>query len=376
MTDDSPTKVSRRGVLFGSAAAVLVPGVAARIASGLGASATVGLAAVPAAARNASPAPREVPAHPLPVPDTVSAEMEPVVAADLPANWSYVPDSAAAWRQMQQASTEGAGPILDDIRLKLGVTVQPRRIGGVPCFVSMPNDLPEANRNRMLMHLHGGGYVLFPGLVGAGEGMMMAGYGRFPVVSVDYRMAPDHPVPAPLDDAMAVWTALLAEHAADRMAIFGTSAGGGLTLATVLRARAEGLALPAAMGLGSPWVDLEQRGDSVFANAMLDNALVSWTGWVGAAAALYAGTHDIRDPLISPIHGDFAGLPPAIVTSGTRDLFLSDAVRSHRKLRRAGIEAALQVFEAQSHAQFLTPFAPETEEAFGEIAAFFDRHVA
>ena len=376
MTDDGSAQVSRRGVLFGSAAAVLVPGVAARLAAGLGTGAAAGLAAAPAAARSATPAAREIPAHPLPVPDTVSPEMEPVVGADLPANWSYVPDGAEAWRKMQQASTEGAGPILDEIRQKLGVTVTQREIAGVPCFVSMPNTLPERNRGRMLMHLHGGGYVLFPGLVGAGEGMMMAGYGGFPVVSVDYRMSPDHPFPAPLEDAIAVWTALLAEHDPKRMAIFGTSAGGGLTLATALQARAKGLALPAAMGLGSPWVDLEQRGDSVFANAMVDNALVSWIGWVGAAARLYAGANDIRDPLIAPIYGDFAGLPPAIVTSGTRDLFLSDAVRTHRKLRQAGIEAALQVFEAQSHAQFLTPFAPETEDAFGEIAAFFDRHLA
>lgn len=376
MTDDGSAQVSRRGVLFGSAAAVLVPGVAARLAAGLGTGAAAGLAAAPAAARSGTPAAREIPAHPLPVPDTVSPEMEPVVGADLPANWSYVPDGAEAWRKMQQASTEGAGPILDEIREKLGVTVTQREIAGVPCFVSMPNTLPERNRGRMLMHLHGGGYVLFPGLIGAGEGMMMAGYGGFPVVSVDYRMSPDHPFPAPLEDAIAVWTALLAEHDAERMAIFGTSAGGGLTLATALQARAKGLALPAAMGLGSPWVDLEQRGDSVFANAMVDNALVSWIGWVGAAARLYAGANDIRDPLIAPIYGDFAGLPPAIVTSGTRDLFLSDAVRTHRKLRQAGIEAALQVFEAQSHAQFLTPFAPETEDAFGEIAAFFDRHLA
>ncbi len=355
--------MSRRGVLIGSAAAFLVP------ALGLGAGA-------PVLARTGTPGVRDIPARPLPVPDTVSPAMTPVVAADLPPGWATVPESPAAWRAMAAASAEGAGPVLDAIQARLGVTVTRRQIGGVPCFVSMPNDLPEANRNRMLMHLHGGGYVLFPGLVGAGEGMMMAGYGGFPVVSVDYRMAPDHPFPAPLDDAIAVWTALLAEHDPTRMAIFGTSAGGGLTLATALRARAGGLALPAAMGLGSPWVDLEQRGDSVFANAMVDNALVSWTGWVGAAATLYAGTNDIRNPLISPIHGDFAGLPPAIVTSGTRDLLLSDAVRTHRKLRQAGIEAALQVFEAQSHAQFLTPFAPETEEAFGEIAAFFDRHLA
>jgi acetyl esterase/lipase len=103
---------------------------------------------------------------------------------------------------------------------------------------------------------------------------------------------------------------------------------------------------------------------------------VSNTGWIGGAAPLYAGGRDLRDPLISPIYGDFRGLPPAILTSGTRDLLLSDTVRAHRKLQQAGVPAALQIFEAMSHAQFLEPGVPETTEAFGEIGAFFDQHLA
>jgi acetyl esterase/lipase len=143
----------------------------------------------------------------------------------------------------------------------------------------------------------------------------------------------------------------------------------------VLRAKAEGLPLPGAIAPGTPWADLTGAGDTLQANAYVDNVLVSYAGWVGAAASLYAGSHSLADPLLSPIFGDFQGFPPAILTSGTRDLFLSDTVRVHRKLRQASVEAALQVFEAQSHAQFLTPFAPETEDAFGEIASFFARHL-
>jgi acetyl esterase/lipase len=136
------------------------------------------------------------------------------------------------------------------------------------------------------------------------------------------------------------------------------------------------LPLPAAIAPGTPWVDLTGDGDSIHANAFVDNVIVTSTGWVGAAAKLYAAGHDLRDPLLSPIFGDFNGFPPAILTSGTRDLFLSDTVRAHRKLRNAGVKAILQVFEAQSHTQFLTPFVPETEEALGEIARFFDAHLA
>ena len=96
---------------------------------------------------------------------------------------------------------------------------------------------------------------------------------------------------------------------------------------------------------------------------------------MGAAAALYSAGHDPRDPWISPIYGDFRGLPPAILTSGTRDLLLSHTLQAHRTLRQADVPAALQVFEGQSHAQFLEPFVPETDEAFAEIVAFLDTHL-
>ncbi len=354
---------SRRGLMFGSAALLFAPMLLTQAGAAL--------------ARTAAPiGAREIPAHLLPVPDTVSEAMRAVVGAPLPAGWDKVPANAAEWRALAKASGEGAGPVLAMIREKLGVKLETATIGGVPVFISTPDPLPAANRDRLLVHFHGGGYALFPGEVGAGEGMMMAGYGRFRVVSVDYRMAPDFPFPAALDDAIAVWKALLAEHEPRRMAMFGTSAGGGLTLATVMRARAEGLPLPAAIAPGSPWVDLAGAGDTIHANQFTDNSLVSFDGWVGAAARIYAGKESLANPLISPIHGDFTGLPPAILTSGTRDLLLSDTVRTHRRLRQAGIDAALQVFEAQSHAQFLTPFTPETEEAFGEIAAFLGRHLA
>ncbi len=359
-------ELTRRAVLIGSLTAlapVAVPGVLSADTAASAATAAV-------------PGPRQLPARLLPVPDTVSPGLQQVIGAPLPAGWDVIPPDKAAWLKLQAESAEGAGPVLAEICEKLGVTYTSDTIAGVHVYRITPNDIPEANKDRLLIHVHGGGYVLYPGEVGAGEGMMMAGYSKFPVISVDYRMAPDFPYPAALDDALAVWKAVLADHDPTKMAIFGTSAGGGLTMAMVLSAKAQGLALPAAIGLGSPWCDLTGDGDSVQANVQVDNALVSNTGWVGAAAPLYAGGAALTDPLISPIYGDLSGFPPAILTSGTRDLLLSDTVRAHRKLRQAGVEAFLQVFEGQSHAQFLTPFLPETEEAFGEITAFFERHLA
>lgn len=328
------------------------------------------------AAQTPAPAtPRIVPARPLPAPDTISPQLRVHVAPPPAPGWDMVPKTAEEWRGLVAATTQAVMPDVARLRADFRLTVTPTRIAGVPVFDIVPADIAPENRDRVLMHLHGGGYVFFPGEAGAGEGMLMAGHGRIRVVSVDYRMPPDHPFPAALDDALAVWRALLAQHNPARMGVFGSSAGGGLTLALMLHARASGVALPAAIAPGTPWVDLAGDGDSRNANAFVDNVLVSDSGWIGAAAKLYAGGRDLRDPLVSPIHGDFAGLPPALITTGTRDLLLSDAVRTHRKLRQAGVEALLQVFEAQSHAQFLLHAAPETEEAFAEISAFFARHL-
>jgi epsilon-lactone hydrolase len=109
---------------------------------------------------------------------------------------------------------------------------------------------------------------------------------------------------------------------------------------------------------------------------MLDNVLVSPDGFCDAGTTVYAKGHDLKDPLLSPIYGDVKGFPPTILTSGTRDLLLSNTVRMHRKLRQAGVDAVLQVYEGQSHAQYYRDdTAPESREAFEEIAGFFDKHL-
>ncbi|MBS0237881.1 MAG: alpha/beta hydrolase fold domain-containing protein [Proteobacteria bacterium] len=318
---------------------------------------------------------RQLPARSLPVPETVSEGLQAVIAAPYPPGWNVLPEDAATWKDLAAKSAAGAAPAITAIREHFGLTVEQTKMAGVPVFVITPHEIAPENRDRLLVHIHGGGYVLFPGEAGAGEGMLMAGYGRCKVVSIDYRMAPDYPYPAALDDVMAVWGVLLAAYDPRKMAIFGTSAGGALTLCAIHRAKAEGVPLPGAIAPGSPIADLTWAGDTIMANAFVDNALVSRRSWANAAGALYAASHDPRNPMLSPIFGDFSGFPPAILTSGTRDLLLSDTVRTHRKLRKADVTAALQVLEGQSHAQYLSPFLPETEEAFGEIAKFLNDHL-
>jgi monoterpene epsilon-lactone hydrolase len=332
----------------------------------------------PQSAANAVPGPRTLPARIVPVPQDVDAAAQALIAAPYRAPaWNANPASADEWRALVKKLADASLPVLAKAREMLGVTMEPTSIGGVKGFIFTPKTVPEAHRNQLIINVHGGGYVYGPGEAGTAEAMLMAAYGGYKVIEFDYRMPPDAPYPAAMDDAMAVWKAALAMQDPSRMAIVGTSTGGGMTLAMILRAKQEGLPLPAAIAPGTPWADLTETGDSYKTNEWLDNVLVSYSGYLTHAAALYANGHDMKDPQLSPIYGDFHGFPPTILTTGTRDLFLSNTVRTHRKLREAGVKADLQVFEGFSHAQYLfDPAAPETKEAFGEIAAFFDQYLA
>jgi acetyl esterase/lipase len=320
---------------------------------------------------------REIPARGVPVPDTVSPQMQKIIAAPLPPTWNVIPDTAAGWRAQVDAGAAAVMATLPALREQLHVKIEPQLIDGVKTFTVTPEQMPAKNRNRLLINVHGGCYVSGPGESGTVEAILMAGLGGFKVIAVDYRMPPDAPpYPAALDDAMTVWKAAVKMADPKNMAIFGTSAGGALTLSMVLRAKQENLPLPGAIASGTPMSDLTGRGDSFVTNAMLDNVLVAYGVSCDKRAALYAAGHDLKDPLLSPVYGDMHGFPPAILTTGTRDLLLSNTVRVHRKLREAGVEAVLEVFEGQSHAQYLRDAnAPETKEAFGEIALFFDKHL-
>jgi len=326
-------------------------------------------------AANKKAGPRSVPARMIPVPNTVSPQLKATIAAPYRLVWDANPESAADWKELVAKLAAVVAAALPELREKLGVKMESATMAGVHVYILTPKQIPPHNKNRLLVNVHGGGYVYNPGEAGAAEAAMMAGYGGFKVISVDYRMPPDYPYPAGMDDAMAVWKAALKMQKARNMAIFGTSAGGGMTLAMILRAKQEKLALPAAIAPGTPWSDLTETGDTYRTNEWLDNVLVSYNGYLSHAALLYANGHDLKDPQLSPIYGDFHGFPPTILTSGTRDLFLSNTVRTHRKLRQAGVEADLQVFEGMSHAQYLDPYAPESQEAFTEIGRFFDAHL-
>ncbi|QRE76962.1 alpha/beta hydrolase [Methylobacterium aquaticum] len=338
--------------------------------------ALAGVLAVTSLAAQDAP-PLQVPAKSVPVPADVSPQMGRIIGAPLRTNWNIQPKTGEEWKPVAEAGAASLRKLVPGMLERLKVTVEPTTIDGVRAYIVTPKDLRPENRDRLLVHVHGGCYVLNPGEAGLPEAIFMAGFGGFKVVSVDYRMPPEATYPAAHDDAMTVWKAVTRTTDPKKTAIFGTSAGGALTLAMVLRAKQEGLPLPAAIAPGTPMSDTTKVGDSFVTNAMLDNVLVSPDGFCDAGAKVYANGHDLKDPMLSPVYGDMHGFPPTILTTGTRDLLLSNTVRVHRKLRDAGVEAFLQVGEGQSHAHYIRDdTAPETKAVFEEITRFFDRHLA
>lgn len=318
----------------------------------------------------------DVPARRLPVPDTVSPQVQKLIDAPRRPGWDVLPKTGEEWKRVAEVGAAGTLKILPGLIERMKVKIEKTTIDGVRAFVVTPATIAPENRNRVLIHMHGGCYVLSPGEAGLPEAVMMAGFGGFKVISVDYRMPPEAYFPAALDDGVTVYRNTLKATDAKNIAIFGTSAGGALTLQIVLRAKQLGLPVPAAIAPGTPMSDVTKVGDTFYTNELVDNVLVSRDGFCDAGAKVYSAGHDMKNPLISPIYGDMNGFPPTILTSGTRDLLLSNTVRVHRKLRQAGIEAVLQVYEGQSHAHYLRDdSAPETKEVFSEISAFFNKHM-
>ncbi len=319
--------------------------------------------------------PLVVPAREVPVPSTVSPQLQKLIAAPVPPP-APVPTTAQGWKELQREADAGKEKLARAVAASLGVKVEATEVAGVKCYRVTPREIAPRHKDDLIVHVHGGAYVFNAGVAGTGEAILLADACKMQVLSIDYRMPPDHPFPAALDDVLAVWQAVLKDHDPKNVVMGGTSAGGGLIMTTMLRCKAARLAMPAAIFLGTPGADSTKTGDSLYLNAEVDHTLGRYEGLVAECIKLYAGGRDLQDPLLSPIYGDFTGWPPAILISGTRDLLLSPTIRTHRKLRAAGVPAELHVYEGMSHADFLAAFpAPEEQDAMAEVASFFDRHL-
>jgi epsilon-lactone hydrolase len=244
-------------------------------------------------------------------------------------------------------------------------------LGGVATYRVEPAD---PCTDRTCLFLHGGAFTMGGGAACRASTAAFAEGARVRSIGVDYRRPPQHPYPAPLDDCVSAYRAILEDMDAQNVVAAGLSAGGNLAAALVLRARDEGLPLPSSVLLFSPEIDLTEAGDSFETLMGIDPVLRSR---LTDSINLYANGHHLTDPYLSPLFGDLSlGFPPTFLQCGTRDLFLSNTVRFHRALRRAGLPAALHVWEAMPHGGFGAMLeggfgqAPEDREVYLEAQAF------
>lgn len=259
------------------------------------------------------------------------------------------------------------GLILESRPGELPVDVDDTEFAGVRTYVAKVHGSSDTD-GPVYLDIHGGA------LIGCGGDLCRAMTATTALTSgmvtwgIDYRMPPRHPFPAALDDCVAVYRALLEQCEPADIFVGGGSAGANLAAALLVRARQDGLPMPAGLVLLTPELDLTESGDSFQTLRDADNVLSSLL----EVNLLYANGHDLADPLVSPLFADVSYFPPTILQAGTRDLFLSNAVRMHRKLRAAGVQAELHIGEAMPHGGF-GGGTPEDLDLAAETRRFLDR---
>jgi len=248
------------------------------------------------------------------------------------------------------------------------VHCQPVDVNGVPGeWVTAP-----AAGHGGILYLHGGGYTVGSTNTHRGLVARISNLTTLPVLLIDYRLAPEHPFPAALEDAVTAYRWLLAQgidHS--RIVIAGDSAGGGLALATLVALREAGDQLPAGVFCISPWTDLTGCGDSIRSREEQDPVLSMKS--LQRDVNYYAGGQDLLSPFISPIFADLAGLPPLFIQVGTDEILLDDSRRIAENAQKAGVDVTLEVYEGMFHVFHMVPNMPETKKAMLHIGYFISR---
>lgn len=234
---------------------------------------------------------------------------------------------------------------------ELKVTIEEDFVNGVHIYEVTPSSIDTGFENVLFLHIHGGAYVFGKGISGTLEAVKLAALLQIKVVSIDYRLAPQHPAPAALNDVLEVYSAYRNQF--ESLFMGGSSAGGALTLSAVQALIKGNKTLPNALFVGTPWADINKNGDSYWINAQFDHQLVAYEGFLKGAAEIYADQMDKESPMISPIYGNFTDFPPTFLASGTRDLFLSNTVRTDVALKKENVHTELLILEGIGHEDYL-----------------------
>lgn len=281
----------------------------------------------------------------------------------------YRPEKSIEELRAEHAASGAAVP------LPAGTRHEPIDAGGVPAeWIDIDAEGREAPAGWFLF-IHGGGYYRGSAAATRATGARIAAATGARVLSIDYRLAPEHPYPAAIDDADAAYHWLLEQGTGpERVVVGGISAGGGLTLALLLRLRDAGEALPAAAVPMSPWTDLTQSGRSFETNAGRDPVISK--AYLDRMADLYLGGADPHTPYASPLHGELAGLPPLLIQVGSAETMLDDSVAFARKAEASGVRVALEAWPEMFHGWHGSAHVlSDGELAIERIGEFFRQHV-
>jgi acetyl esterase/lipase len=284
----------------------------------------------------------------------VQIVLKPVLSPNVPIAWQR-------WwlRQFARAACQ-----------KRKVDIQPGIVGGVAGEWASPRSPANANTRATILYLHGGAYCIGSPATHRALTSRLAQATGLSVFAVDYRLAPEHPMPAAVEDAVSVYISLI-----ERGPVFvaGDSAGGGLALATALAVQQRGVSAPAALVLFSPWVDLTTC--AISDKAPKGEAMLS-VSWLRTCARHYLAGQDAAAPLASPIYGDLRGLPATLVQTGTDDLLHGEAVRVHGELQTAGIAVRCEIVPARWHVfQLHAGLLPSANAAVDRAAAFIAANI-
>jgi len=304
----------------------------------------------------------------VPVPNTISSEAQHVLARPEPDQGP--PQSLADRRKGTDADTAGARVAWTAICPNQLVE---DKIAGVPVRIVTPASLTSANRDKVLLNLHGGGFNSDSGSYT--ESIPIASYTGIKVVAVLYRLSPEFAFPAAVDDSVAVYKELLKTYKPDHIVIYGTSAGAILTAEVAAKLKQLNLPLPAALGIFSGLGDFARPGDSIAMYALRGLSGHLEPPETAPHNSEYAATTDLKDPILSPVYSDLHGLPPTLFVTSGRDLLLSGTANLHRAYLNAGVDAHLIVYDALTHAFWYDPKLPEAIEANHIMADFFVKHL-
>lgn len=311
-------------------------------------------------------------------PTTISTEARAALAkfrraardAPLPA-----PDDVDGWKKVQAAIEARYAETSAAVVKHYQPRIDQRKLGGVPVLDIKPKGWTD--NPRVLVYTHGGAYTMYSAHSRLLSAVPMAHDTGLRVLAVDYTLAPQAKWQQTTDQVVAVVRALRAEGVAlKNLAIYGESAGGGLAAGAVLKMRDQGLGMPAAVVLWSPWSDITDTGDT-YTTLQDADPLLCYRANLAHCAAAYASPADQKHPYVSPVYGDYSkGFPPTLIQAGTKEIFLSNAVRHYQALDTAGISVKLDLYEGMWHIfQVFTHDIPEAKLARKKVRAFLDQQL-